>query len=160
MSESRIVIRKAKEEDCEALLELIRELAIFEKAPQEVTVTLAHFKASGFSENPVWWALVACVIDPETQAEKIIGMALYYIRYSTWKGQRMYLEDIIVTEAWRSKGIGRMLMSQLIFEAKQKNLPAIMWQVLDWNTEAIKFYKRYNATFDQEWLNVTLDISK
>jgi ribosomal protein S18 acetylase RimI-like enzyme len=72
----------------------------------------------------------------------------------------MYLEDIIVTEAWRSKGIGRMLMSQLIFEAKQKNLPAIMWQVLDWNTEAIKFYKRYNATFDQEWLNVTLDISK
>jgi ribosomal protein S18 acetylase RimI-like enzyme len=160
MSESRIVIRKAKEEDCEALLELIKELAIFEKAPQEVTVTLAHFKASGFSEKPVWWALVACVIDPETQAEKIIGMALYYIRYSTWKGQRMYLEDIIVTEAWRSKGIGRMLMSQLIFEAKLKNLPAIMWQVLDWNTEAIKFYKRYNATFDQEWLNVTLDISK
>lgn len=160
MSESRIVIRKAKEEDCEALLELIKELAIFEKAPQEVTVTLAHFKASGFSENPVWWALVACVIDPETHAEKIIGMALYYIRYSTWKGQRMYLEDIIVTEAWRSKGIGRMLMSQLIFEAKHKNLPAIMWQVLDWNTEAIKFYKRYNATFDHEWLNVTLDISK
>ena len=159
MSESRIVIRKAQEEDCESLLELIKELAIFEKAPQEVTVTLAHFKASGFSENPVWWALVAWVIDPETQAEKIIGMALYYIRYSTWKGQRMYLEDIIVTEAWRSKGIGRMLMSQLIFEAKQKNLPAIMWQVLDWNTEAIKFYKRYNATFDQEWLNVTLDIS-
>ncbi len=160
MSESRIVIRKAKEEDCEALLELIKELAIFEKAHQEVTVTLAHFKASVFSENPVWWALVACVIDADTQAEKIIGMALYYIRYSTWKGQRMYLEDIIVTEAWRSKGIGRMLMSQLIFEAKQKNLPAIMWQVLDWNTEAIKFYKRYNATFDHEWLNVTLDISK
>jgi ribosomal protein S18 acetylase RimI-like enzyme len=159
MSEPRIVIRKAQEEDCESLLELIKELAIFEKAPQEVSVTLEHFKESGFSSNPVWWALVACIVDPETQEEKIIGMALYYIRYSTWKGQRMYLEDIIVTEAWRSKGIGRMLMSQLIFEAKQKKLPAIMWQVLDWNTEAIKFYKRYNAVFDDEWLNVTLHIN-
>lgn len=159
MSEPRIVIRKAQEEDCESLLELIKELAIFEKAAQEVSVTLEHFKASGFSSNPVWWALVACIVDPATQEEKIIGMALYYIRYSTWKGQRMYLEDIIVTEAWRSKGIGRMLMSQLIFEAKQKNLSAIMWQVLDWNTEAIKFYKRYNAVFDDEWLNVTLHIN-
>ena len=75
MSEPRIVIRKAQEEDCESLLELIKELAIFEKAPQEVSVTLEHFKESGFSSNPVWWALVACVVDPETQEEKIIGMA-------------------------------------------------------------------------------------
>ena len=92
-----IIIRRAKKADCARMLELIQELANYEKAPDEVTVTLAHFKESGFGPNPIWWAFVA-----EVQGV-VIGIALYYIRYSTWKGQRMYLEDLLVTEEMRGK---------------------------------------------------------
>lgn len=143
-------IRSAKKEDCPSLLELIKELALYEKAPEEVTVTLSHFEESGFGEKPVWWAFVA---EENTQ---ILGFALYYIRYSTWKGQRMYLEDIIVTEAARGKGIGKMLMEQLIVEAKEKKLNGIVWQVLEWNEPAIRFYKKFNASFDAEWVNCSI----
>ena len=87
----------------------------------------------------------------------IQGFALYYIRYSTWKGQKMYLEDIIITEAYRNKGLGSKLMDVLIKEAADKNLHGLTWQVLHWNEPAIKFYKRYNARFDNEWVNVMLD---
>jgi GNAT superfamily N-acetyltransferase len=147
-----INIRRAAEEDCPRLLELINELAIFEKAPQEVTVTLEHFSESGFGENPVWWAFVA-------EADgKIEGFALYYIRYSTWKGQRMYLEDILVTEKMRGKGIGKLLLDQLIIEAKEKKLKGIVWQVLEWNESAINFYKKYNSSFDAEWVNCAIEI--
>ncbi|NBX28356.1 MAG: GNAT family N-acetyltransferase [Chitinophagia bacterium] len=148
-----IKIRKAVRKDCVRMMELIQELATYEKAPDEVTVSLTHFEASGFGANPVWWAFVAEANDV------VVGMALYYIRYSTWKGQRLYLEDILVTEDMRGQKIGSLLMDALIVEAKEKGFNGMNWQVLDWNTEAIKFYKRYNATFDQEWLNVTLDIS-
>lgn len=144
-------IRKARKEDCPAMMNLIRELALFEKAPEQVTVSLEHFQESGFGQNPVWWALVA-----ETD-NKIVGMALYYIRYSTWKGQRMYLEDIIVSEAYRSLGFGKLLMDALIAEAKEKQFNGMLWQVLDWNDNAIEFYKKYNADFDGEWINVSLD---
>lgn len=145
-----VIIRSAKKEDCPRLLELIKELALYEKAPEEVTVTLSHFEESGFGEKPVWWAFVA---EKNTQ---ILGFALYYIRYSTWKGQRMYLEDIIVTEAARGKGIGKMLMEQLIVEAKEKKLNGIVWQVLEWNEPAIRFYKTFNASFDAEWVNCSI----
>ena len=84
-------------------------------------------------------------------------MALYYIRYSTWKGQRMYLEDIIVSEKYRSQGFGKLLMDALIAEAKEKKFNGMLWQVLDWNENAIEFYKKYNADFDGEWINVSLD---
>ena len=144
-------IRKARKGDCPAMMNLIRELALFEKAPEQVTVSLEHFQESGFGQNPVWWALVA-----ETD-NKIVGMALYYIRYSTWKGQRMYLEDIIVSEAYRSLGFGKLLMDALITEAKEKQFNGMLWQVLDWNDNAIEFYKKYNADFDGEWINVSLD---
>src|SRR5687768_6498342 len=116
-----IQIRRAVKEDCQHLLELIDELALYEKAPQEVTVTLEHFIESGFGASPVWWGFVA-VDKISASEERIVAFALYYIRYSTWKGQRMYLEDILVTESHRGKGIGKLLFDRLIVEAKEKKL--------------------------------------
>ncbi len=154
-----ITIRRAIKEDCPRILELIRELAVYEKAPEEVTVTLDHFAESGFGKNPVWWAFVATSPNPSKGGEQeILGFALYYIRYSTWKGQRMYLEDILVTEQARGKGVGKLLMDQLIVEAKEKNFSGIVWQVLEWNEPAINFYKKYKASFDGEWVNCAIPV--
>ncbi len=144
-------IRRAEKKDCARLLELITELAVYEKAPNEVTVTLAHFEESGFGANPVWWGFVAEVNG------HVEGFALYYIRYSTWKGQRMYLEDILVTEKMRGNQLGKKLFDQLIIEAKEKNLAGIVWQVLEWNEPAINFYKKYKANFDGEWINCSIN---
>jgi len=148
----KINIRRAVKEDCARLLELINELAVYEKAPDEVTVTLEHFIESGFGPQPVWWAFVA---EADGQVE---GFALYYIRYSTWKGQRMYLEDLIVTEKMRGNGLGKMLFDQLIVEANEKKFNGIVWQVLEWNAPAINFYKKYKAQFDPEWINCSIAV--
>lgn len=145
-----ILIRKAQRADCARMMELIHELAVYEKAPDEVTVSLNHFEESGFGPNPVWWAFVA-----EVQGV-VIGMALYYVRYSTWKGQRMYLEDILVTEDMRGQKIGSLLFDALIVEAKEKGFNGMNWQVLEWNEPAINFYKKYNANFDAEWVNCSI----
>ncbi len=147
-----ILIRKAVKEDCQRLLELIQELADYEKAPNEVTVTLEHFEESGFGKAPVWWAFVA-------ETDGIVqGFALYYIRYSTWKGQRMYLEDILVTEKMRGKNLGKLLFDALIEEAKEKKFSGLVWQVLEWNEPAINFYKKYyDAKFDKEWTNCSIN---
>jgi GNAT superfamily N-acetyltransferase len=145
-----ITIRKAVKEDCPRLLELVTELAVYEKAPAEVTVTLEHFEESGFGKNPVYWSFVA------EEDGVIHGFALYYIRYSTWKGQAMYLEDILVTETMRGKKIGKLLFDRLIEEAKEKKFNRIIWQVLEWNEPAINFYKKYNADFDPEWVNCSV----
>ena len=146
----KTIIRRAVKDDCPRLLELVQELATYEKAPGEVTVTLDHFTESGFGKQPVWWAFVAEV------NERIVGFALYYIRYSTWKGQAMYLEDILITNEMRGKGIGKLLFDRLIEEAKDKKFNRIIWQVLDWNEPAINFYKKYNADFDAGWINCSI----
>jgi GNAT superfamily N-acetyltransferase len=149
----KILIRRAEKKDCPRLLELIYELAVYEKAPEEVTVTLQHFEESGFGDKPVWWAFVA-------EADgKVEGFALYYIRYSTWKGQRMYLEDILVTEKMRGQKLGKFLFERLIEEAREKNFTGIVWQVLDWNEPAINFYKKYDTKFDGEWINCSMTVN-
>lgn len=142
-------IRFAVEADCERLLELIHELALYEKAPQEVTVTLGEFVAAGFGDNPVWKAFVAEVDG------QIAGFALYYTRYSTWKGCRLYLEDFIVTENARGQGIGKLLFEAVVQEAKDKGYNGMSWQVLDWNDPAINFYNKYNASLESGWLNAS-----
>lgn len=148
-----ILIRRALKEDCKAMMQLVNELALYEKAPQEVTVNFDHFVESGFGKKPVWWAFVAEV------EGKVVGFALYYIRYSTWKGQRLYLEDILVNEPYRGKGIGKMLFDKLIEETKEKKFTGMVWQVLDWNEPAINFYKKYDGvSFDKEWMTCSLQV--
>ena len=143
-------IRVAVKEDCHRLLELIHELAVYEKAPDEVTVRLEEFQEAGFGNKPVWKAFVA------EENGIIQGFGLYYIRYSTWKGCRMYLEDLLVTEKMRGKGIGKLIFNRLIEEAIEMKFKGMTWQVLDWNEPAINFYKKYNSDFDGGWLNVAL----
>ena len=153
-----ITIRKAIKEDCHRMMELVKELAVYEKAPDEITVRFEHFVESGFGENPVWWALVAETTNLDG-IRAVQAFALYYIRDSTWKGQRMYLEDLLVTEKLRGQGIGKLLFDQLIEEAKIKKYNGIAWQVLDWNEPAINFYKKLGAVqFDATWMNCSLEI--
>ena len=144
------VIREAKLADCSRILELINELAVYERAPEEVTVTLAEFEDAGFGQKPVWKAFVA-ELD-----ETIVGFALYYVRYSTWKGCRLYLEDFIVTDSHRGKGIGKQLFDTVVLEAHEKGFNGMTWQVLDWNEPALNFYKKYEAGVEAGWLNGSL----
>ena len=146
-----ISIRRATREDCPRLLELIHELAEFERASHEVIVTPAHFEDSGFGPHPVWWAFVATVDG------KVEGFALYYIRYSTWKGQRLYLEDLIVTQEMRGRGLGKLLFDRLIEEMREKQFTGMVWQVLVWNEQAINFYRKYAAKFDPGWLTCSIE---
>lgn len=147
---TKAIIRAAVQADCPAMLELIKELAILEKAPNEVTVSMEEFINSGFGENPIWGAFIA-----EFDG-KIVGISLYYIRYSTWKGRRLYLEDLIVTESMRGYGIGKQLFEETINYGKSKGYNGMVWQVLDWNEPAIQFYRKYKADFDAEWINVSI----
>lgn len=149
-----IIIRRAKKKDCPCLLDLVKELAKYEKASKEVTITLDEFTEGGFGENPVWWAFVAEV------KGVVQGMALYYIRFSTWKGKRMYLEDIYVSEAMRGNGIGKLLFDQLIIEAKEKEFKGMVWQVLEWNEPGINFYKKYHTQFDSGWINCSMEVRR
>ena len=147
MHNNNITIREAVAADCPRMLELVHELAVYEKAPQEVTVTLEEFIDAGFGAHKVWDAFVA------EENGFIAGFAIYYTRYSTWKGRRLYLEDFIVTEAYRGKGIGKLLFESVIKEAKDKNFNGMSWQVLDWNQPAINFYNKYAADLEAGWLN-------
>ena len=144
-----IHLRFAIREDCPRLMELIYELAEYEKMPEEITVTLQEFIDAGFGAEPVWKAFVA------EQDGKILGLALYYIRYSTWKGSRLYLEDFLVTEKQRGKGIGKLLFERVMKEAKDKNYNGMNWQVLDWNEAGLNFYNKYAAQIESGWLNAS-----
>jgi ribosomal protein S18 acetylase RimI-like enzyme len=166
-----IIIRKAVKADCESMMKLIHELAVYEKEPEAVTVTFDHFVESGFGPNPVWQAYVAeapiapisGIPSPLGEIEgagegEVVGFALCYIRYSTWKGQRLYLEDFVVSEKMRGKGIGKLLFDTLIEECKAKKYSGLVWQVLDWNEPAINFYKKYpDVNIDNGWLNCSIN---
>lgn len=138
-------IRKGKKEDLPGVFKLINELALFEKAPEEVTNTIEAMEIDGFGENPVFGFHIA-------EAEGVIvGMALYFIKYSTWKGKGLYLDDLIITESMRGKGLGQKLFDVFMQEAKAIDAKQVHWQVLDWNTPAVDFYKKLGAKIDVEW---------
>ena len=144
---NNIEIREARVEDCHSMVDLITELAIYEKAEKEMEMTAVQLERDGFGENPLFHVIVA-----EKEAE-IIGMAFYYYKYSTWKGSCLYLEDLVVREASRKDGVGSKLFEAVIRVAKLKKVKRMEWQVLDWNEPAIKFYNKYNAELDSEWIN-------
>lgn len=146
-----IVIRRAEVRDVPRMLELVHELALFERAPQEVTVTLEQMRDAGFGPDPVWVGWVA-----ETQGV-IVGMAVCYERYSTWKGRRLYLEDIVVTESARGMRIGEKLFRQCAAYAVEQDYSGMLWQVLDWNVDAQRFYDRFGAHYAKEWWNGSLE---
>lgn len=140
-------IRKATKEDLPQVLDLVKELALYEKAPEEVTITLEELEKDGFGEHPIYWIILA------EDKSGILGMSFYYIRYSTWKGKCLYLEDIVVKEEYRGKKIGKVLFEETIKAAKEMNAKLMNWQVLDWNEPAINFYKKFEAELDGEWIN-------
>jgi GNAT superfamily N-acetyltransferase len=144
-------IRTGLKHDLPRLLELIRELAIYEKAEEQVSNTVERMEKEGFGENPVYGFIVA-----EDHSE-IVGASIYYYRYSTWKGKRMYLEDLIVTEDKRGNGVGKLLFEETIRIGKETDCTGMMWQVLDWNEPAINFYKKYNSNLEEDWINCHLD---
>lgn len=157
-----VVIRRAGPRDVPRMLELVKELALFEKAPEAVTVTEAEMHDAGFGPNAVWVGWVAEVrrAEPGTlppSADPIVGMAICYTRYSTWRGRVLYLEDIVVTESARGQGIGDRLIRSCITYAAEQGYQRMRWQVLDWNTDAMRFYERFGALFDNGWVNVELD---
>ena len=146
-----MIIRKATKNDMPSVLELIQELATFEKEPDAVVVTVDDLVRDGFSENPLFQCFVA-----EVDGE-IIGMALYYYRYSTWKGKTIHLEDLIVKEDKRGTGAGFALYSEIIKKGKAENVRRIEWNVLDWNTPAIDFYEKSGANVLKDWCVVQMD---
>lgn len=147
----KIIIRKGKKEDMPQVLSLIQELALYEKAPDEVTNTVDDMIRDGFGNQPVFKCLVA-----ESDEFRIVGMAIYYIKYSTWKGKGIYLDDIVVTESQRSKGIGKLLFDAVIKETADCGAKQLHWQVLNWNESAISFYRKYQPDFNEEWINCKL----
>ena len=147
-------IRTGEKKDLPRVLELVKELASYEKAPHEVINTVALMEQDGFGANPIYGLFVA------ENENGIVGISLYYWRYSTWKGKRLYLEDIIVTEKERGSGIGKLLFDRTMQKALEENSSGMMWQVLEWNKPAIKFYKKYGAKLDDEWTNCTLEVDQ
>ncbi len=145
------IIRKGRKEDLPRVLELIKELALYEKALDQVSNTVQQMERDGFGQNPIFGFFVA------ERGTSIIGLSLYYFRYSTWKGKRLYLEDIVVTEKERGSGLGKLLFEKTMQVSIDEGCTGMMWQVLDWNEPAINFYKKYNAMIEDEWLNCNLE---
>ena len=143
----KVKIRKGLKSDLPSVLALIKELAEFEKAPDEVCVTLEELEEDGFGQHPYYWFIVA------EYKEEIIGLSFYFIRYSTWKGRFLFLEDFVVKEDFRGQGVGAQLFEETIRIAQRLEVKGMVWQVLDWNEDAIRFYKKYEASIHTEWLN-------
>ncbi|MEO7081357.1 MAG: GNAT family N-acetyltransferase [Flavobacteriales bacterium] len=165
-----ITIRKAEARDVPQMLALVKELAVFEKEPEAVTVTEEHMRDAGFGPNAVWWGWVAERSEDQrirrsdneagaggSALRTVVGIAMCYERYSTWRGRAGYLEDIVVTESARGHGIGERLFKACAAEAVKRNYHHMTWQVLDWNEGAIRFYKRLGAELDPQWVNGRLD---
>lgn len=144
---TEVIIRPGLQADLPAVLDLVRELALYEQAPDEVHTTLADYERDF---GHIFHTIVA-----ETDG-RIVGMALYFMTFSTWKGRMLWLEDFIVTQSYRQAGIGRVLFEAVLTEARRRQVVQVKWQVLDWNEPAIRFYERYPVTFDKDWWNVRL----
>ncbi len=166
-----VVIRKAVRSDVPAMLRLVKELAIFEREPEAVEVSEAEMADAGFGESPVWfgWVAEGRVASGESQvasderrvtSSAVVGMAICYERYSTWKGRTLYLEDLVVKETVRGKGIGERLFQECVRFAKQMGYGSIRWQVLDWNVDAIRFYERLGGEVSGGWLNGSFMIER
>ena len=153
--ENNIVLRSGVETDLPQVLALIQELAVYERAPEAVTNTLAAMQRDGFGPAPIFGFFVL-----ENTAAEIVGIALFYTAYSTWKGRMLYLEDLVVTEPARRGGLGRLLFDAVVAEARASGAVRMKWQVLDWNEPAIAFYKKLGATIENEWLNGNLDAAQ
>lgn len=146
-----MIIREGKREDLPQVLKLVKELAEYERALDQVVNTVEQMETDGFGEHPVFGFFVA------ERGDVIVGISLYYYRYSTWKGKRLYLEDIVVTQHERGNGVGKMLFDRTMKFTLEQNCTGLAWQVLDWNEPAINFYKKYNAALDNEWINCSLE---
>lgn len=153
-------IRKGNPEDMKSVLGLIQELAIFEKEPEAVVITEDDLIRDGFGEKPLFQVFVA-EIESDSEESKngkeIVGIALFYFRYSTWKGKTIHLEDLIVKEKMRGTGLGSALYAEIMKEGKKENVRRIEWNVLDWNTPAVKFYENSGAKILEEWRVVHMD---
>ena len=149
-----VLVRDAVQNDMKQVLMLIKELAKYENSIDEVTITIEDLEKDGFNNHPLYWFIVA------ENEEKIIGMSFYFIRYSTWKGKFLFLEDFIVSKSYRRNGVGSMLFEKTILIAQEMQVNGMIWQVLDWNDLAINFYKKYNAKIDNQWLNGKLTKSQ
>lgn len=150
---SKFVIRKGELDDIPQVHALVKELAAFEREPDAVINTAEDMKEDAFGDDPCFSFFVC---HPADDQSKIIGMAIYFVSYSTWKGRSLYLEDIIVNQGYRNQGIGSILLKQVIEEKKRLGLRKLHWQVLDWNEDAISFYKKFGADFDETWVNCSL----
>ena len=149
-----MIIRKGVKKDIPQVLDLIKELAEFENAPDQVTNTIKRLENDGFGNQPVYDLFVA------ESENKIIGMAITYFRYSTWKGKNLYIEDLIINEKFRREGIGLKVFEELKKFAKNTSCVGISLQVLDWNKIGINFYKKLNMKFDKEWINCNLNLDE
>jgi len=149
-----IEIRQGQKTDLPTVLELIKELADYEKALPQVSITLEDLEKDGFGRHPYYWFLVAL------KDAKIVGISFYFIRYSTWKGRFLFLEDFVIKQAYRRQGIGSLLFEETIKIAKKLKVNGMIWQVLNWNTDAIRFYKKYHAEISKEWYNGKLTLEQ
>ncbi|MBK7148248.1 MAG: GNAT family N-acetyltransferase [Bacteroidetes bacterium] len=148
------IIRRGTETDISGMMCLVKELALFERAPEAVVNTEAMLLEDGFGKHSIYKVFVA----EDVATNDIIGMALYYTAYSTWKGKIFFLDDLVVTERFRKFGIGKRLLDEVLREAHEAGVEQIRWQVLDWNEPAIAFYKKIGAELDPEW--ITCKMSK